>query len=169
MYNCYKLLYINVLLIHIMIHSFKIKILSILILFVACTNQTYNDAGYFVSETSKELNFPFSDASIVGNIIYVSGQVGSEPGTREIVDGGIAAETTQTLDNINMILNDLGSNSDKIFKCLCMLENINDYTEMNKAYTMFFNGRDNLPSRSTFAGSGLALGAKIEIECWATK
>ena len=152
-----------------MIHSFKIKILSILILFVACTNQTYNDAGYFVSETSKELNFPFSDASIVGNIIYVSGQVGSEPGTREIVDGGIAAETTQTLDNINMILNDLGSNSDKIFKCLCMLENINDYTEMNKAYTMFFNSRDSLPSRSTFAGSGLALGAKIEIECWATK
>ena len=68
-----------------------------------------------------------------------------------------------------MILNDLGSNSDKIFKCLCMLEDINDYTEMNKAYTMFFNSRDSLPSRSTFAGSGLALGAKIEIECWATK
>ena len=45
----------------------------------------------------------------------------------------------------------------------------NDYTEMNKAYTMFFNSRDSLPSRSTFAGSGLALGAKIEIECWATK
>ena len=152
-----------------MIHNFKIKILSILILFVTCTTQTYNDAEYFVSDKSKELNFPFSDASIVGNIIYVSGQVGSEPGTREIVEGGIAAETLQTLNNINMILNDLGSNSDKIFKCLCMLEDINDYTEMNKAYTMFFNSRDRLPSRSTFAGSGLALGAKIEIECWATK
>ena len=152
-----------------MIHNFKIKILSILILFVTCTTQTYNDAEYFVSDKSKELNFPFSDASIVGNIIYVSGQVGSESGTREIVEGGIAAETLQTLNNINMILNDLGSNSDKIFKCLCMLEDINDYTEMNKAYTMFFNSRDSLPSRSTFAGSGLALGAKIEIECWATK
>ena len=152
-----------------MTHILKIKVLSILILFSGCSTQTNNDAEYFVSDKSKELNFPFSDASIVGNIIYVSGQVGSEPGTREIVEGGIAAETLQTLNNINMILNDLGSNSDKIFKCLCMLEDINDYTEMNKAYTVFFNNRDSLPSRSTFAGSGLALGAKIEIECWATK
>jgi len=152
-----------------MIHTLKIKILLILILLSSCSNQTYNDAKYFVSETSEELNFPFSDASIVGNIIYVSGQVGSKPGTREIVEGGIGAETIQTLNNIKMVLNDLGSNSDKIFKCLCMLEDINDYTEMNNAYTTFFNGRDNLPSRSTFAGSGLALGAKIEIECWATK
>jgi len=111
----------------------------------------------------------FSDAAIVGNIIYVSGQIGSKPGTREVVEGGISAETTQTLNNIKMVLNDLGSNSDKIFKCLCMLEDINDYNEMNKAYTTFFNSRNNLPSRSTFAGSGLALGAKIEIECWATR
>ena len=152
-----------------MIHILKIKILSILILFCSCSSQTYNEVKYFVSETSEELNFPFSDASIVGNIIYVSGQVGSKPGTREIVDGGIGAETTQTLNNIKMVLNDLGSNSDKIFKCLCMLEDINDYAEMNNAYTTFFSGRENLPSRSTFAGSGLALGAKIEIECWAIK
>ena len=152
-----------------MIHILKFKILSVLILFYSCSSQTYDNVEYFVSETSKELNFPFSDASIVGNIIYVSGQVGSKPGTREIVEGGIGAETTQTLNNINMVLNDLGSNSDKIFKCLCMLEDINDYTEMNNAYTTFFNGRNNLPSRSTFAGSGLALGAKIEIECWAIK
>ena len=152
-----------------MIHIFKVTILSILIFISSCSNQTINNAEYYVSEISKELNFPFSDAAIVGNIIYVSGQIGSKPGTREIVDGGIAAETTQTLNNIMMILNGLGSNSDKIFKCLCMLENIDDYAEMNNAYTRFFNSRDNLPSRSTFAGSGLALGAKIEIECWATK
>ena len=152
-----------------MIQIYRIKILSILIFFSSCSNEIHNDVEYFVSETSKELNFPFSDAAIVGNIIYVSGQIGSKPGTREVVEGGISAETTQTLNNIKMVLNDLGSNSDKIFKCLCMLEDINDYNEMNKAYTTFFNSRDNLPSRSTFAGSGLALGAKIEIECWATK
>ena len=152
-----------------MIQIYRIKILSILIFFSSCSNVIHNDVEYFVSETSKELNFPFSDAAIVGNIIYVSGQIGSKPGTREVVEGGISAETTQTLNNIKMVLNDLGSNSDKIFKCLCMLEDINDYNEMNKAYTTFFNSRNNLPSRSTFAGSGLALGAKIEIECWATK
>ena len=152
-----------------MIHIYRIKILSILIFFSSCSYEIHNDVEYFVSETSKELNFPFSDAAIVGNIIYVSGQIGSKPGTREVVEGGISAETTQTLNNIKMVLNELGSNSDKIFKCLCMLEDINDYNEMNKAYTTFFNSRNDLPSRSTFAGSGLALGAKIEIECWATK
>ena len=155
--------------IHIMIHIIKVKLLSILILFISCSDTNNNDAEYFVSEISEELNFPFSDAAIVGDIIYVAGQIGSKPGTREVVEGGIGAETTQTLNNIKMILNDLGSNSDKIFKCLCMLEDINDYNEMNNAYTTFFNSRNNLPSRSTFAGSGLALGAKIEIECWATR
>ena len=152
-----------------MIHILRLKILSILILFGSCSNEIHNDVEYFISDTSKELNFPFSDAAIVGNIIYVSGQIGAKPGTREVVEGGISAETTQALNNIKMILNDLGSSSDKIFKCLCMLEDIDDYTEMNNAYTTFFNSRNNLPSRSTFAGSGLALGAKIEIECWATK
>ena len=152
-----------------MIHILKIKVLSILILFISCSNHNINDAEYFVSEISKKLNFPFSDAAIVGNIIYVSGQIGSIPGTREVVKGGISAETMQTLDNIKMILNDLGSNPNKIFKCLCMLDNIDDYADMNNAYITFFNSRDKLPSRSTFAGSGLALGAKIEIECWATK
>tara|TARA_B100000886_G_scaffold314860_1_gene252421 strand:+ start:860 stop:1318 length:459 start_codon:yes stop_codon:yes gene_type:complete len=152
-----------------MIHILRIKVLSILILFISCSNHNINDAEYFVSEISKKLNFPFSDAAIVGNIIYVSGQIGSIPGTREVVKGGISAETMQTLDNIKMILNDLGSNPNKIFKCLCMLDNIDDYADMNNAYITFFNSRDKLPSRSTFAGSGLALGAKIEIECWATK
>ena len=73
---------------------------GILILFSSCSTKTHNDAEYYVSETSKELLFPFSDASIVGGIIYVSGQVGSKPGTREIVEGGIGAETTQILNNI---------------------------------------------------------------------
>ena len=152
-----------------MTHILKIKILSTLFLFIGCIDRDINSAEYYVSEISEELSFPFSDAAIVGDIIYVSGQVGSKPGTREVVDGGIGAETMQTLNNIKMILNDLGSSSDKIFKCLCMLEDINDYSDMNNAYTKFFNNRDYLPSRSTFAGSGLALGAKIEIECWATK
>ena len=152
-----------------MIHILRIPVLSIFILFISCSNQNINDTEYFVSEISKKLNFPFSDAAIVGNIIYVSGQIGSKPGTREVVEGGISAETMQTLNNIKMVLNDLGSNTDKIFKCLCMLANIDDYADMNNAYTTFFNSRDKLPSRSTFAGSGLALGAKIEIECWATK
>ena len=151
-----------------MIHYFK-RLFFILILFNSCSYEKNNVAEYYVSENSQKLNFPFSDASIVNNVVYVSGQIGSKPGTRQIVNGGIGEETIQTLNNIKMILNDLGVSSDKIFKCLCMLEDINDYSEMNNAYVSFFKNRKKLPSRSTFAGSGLALGAKIEIECWATK
>tara|TARA_B100001063_G_scaffold90615_1_gene84350 strand:+ start:640 stop:1008 length:369 start_codon:yes stop_codon:yes gene_type:complete len=122
-----------------------------------------------MSSNSKELKFPFSDASIVNNIIYVSGQIGTYSGTREIVKGGISNETTQALENINSILKDLGSSSNKIFKCLCMLDDIKNYDKMNKAYVKFFSERDNMPSRSTFAASGIALKGKIEIECWAIK
>ncbi len=130
-------------------------------------NETSVD--YFMSSNSKELKFPFSDASIVNNIIYVSGQIGTYSGTREIVKGGISNETTQALENINSILKDLGSSSNKIFKCLCMLDDIKNYDKMNKAYVKFFRERDNMPSRSTFAASGIALKGKIEIECWAIK
>ena len=155
----------------------KQLLLFLLILVSSCVTTETHDTHingktkveYYISDNNNKLNFPFSDASIVNNIIYVSGQVGTIPGTREIVKGGVGAETIQTLNNINMILNDLGVDSKNIFKCLCMLKDINDYTEMNNAYTKFFDDRDNLPSRSTFAGSGLALEARIEIECWATK
>ena len=92
--------------------------------------------------------------------------MGNFPGTTELISGGIGPETTQALNNIKSILNQTGSSADNIFKCLCMLSDIDDYSEMNKAYRMFFKENDK-PSRSTFAGSGLALNAKIEIECWA--
>lgn len=150
----------------------KIYIISALILF-SCSNteiiKTDNDKiEHFTSDESEKLGFPFSDATIVDNIIYVSGQVGNRPGTTELISGGIGPETTQALNNIKSIINQLGSSSEHIFKCLCMLSDINDYSEMNQAYRMFFD-EVKKPSRSTFAGSGLALGAKIEIECWAVK
>ena len=104
----------------------------------------------------------------MNDIIYVSGQIGTIAGTRELIDGGIGNETSQALKNINSILESLGSSSDKIFKCLCMLNEIEDYEKMNEAYVDFFNQRKNLPSRSTF-GARIALEGKIEIECWATK
>tara|TARA_A100001011_G_C14261797_1_gene822784 strand:- start:68 stop:526 length:459 start_codon:yes stop_codon:yes gene_type:complete len=131
-------------------------------------NINVSSVDYFVSKNSKELNLPFSDASIMNDIIYVSGQVGTIAGTRELIDGGIGNETSQALKNINSILESLGSSSDKIFKCLCMLNEIEDYEKMNEAYVDFFNERKNLPSRSTFGGR-IALEGKIEIECWATK
>ncbi len=108
---------------------------------------------------------PFSAAVRVGDVIYLSGQIGNRIGTRELVAGGIAPETRQTLENIRTILEAAGSSLDRVFKCTVFLADIADYGAMNEVYATFFPADP--PARSTVAGSGLALGAKVEIECMA--
>ena len=154
----------------------KKMIIAILIMTSSCegtrTNNYNNGSStqidYYVSENAKKLDFPFSDATIVNNVIYVSGQVGNIPGSNELVKGGIKEETRQTMKNIEGILTSLGSSMEKVFKCTCMLSDISEWGEMSAEYRKVFNDNKK-PSRSAFAGTGLALGAKVEIECWAVK
>ena len=108
---------------------------------------------------------PFSSAVRVGDMIYMSGQIGNLPGTRELASGGVAGETRQTLENIKGVLEYAGSSMDRIVKCTVFLVDIADYPAMNEVYASYF-GADP-PARSTVAGSGLALGARVEIECLA--
>jgi reactive intermediate/imine deaminase len=108
---------------------------------------------------------PFSTAVRVGDLIYLSGQVGTLPGTRELASGGVAGETRQTLENIKAVLEYAGSSLDRVVKCTVFLTDINDYAAMNEVYASYFTGDP--PARSTVAGSGLALGASVEIECMA--
>lgn len=108
---------------------------------------------------------PFSPAVKVGNIIYLSGQLGNTMGTRTLVPGGIGPETRQTLANIRTVLEAAGSSLDRVFKCTVFLADIKDYEAMNAEYAKVFGVKP--PARSTIAGSGLALGARVEIECMA--
>ena len=128
---------------------------------------TYGQNGveYINSQENIDSGYPFSEAVIVNNIVYLSGKVGRLP-SGELIKGGIEAETTQTLKNIESVLRRIDLTKEDIFKCTCMLVDIKDWPKMSKAYKSFFE-RENLPARSAFAGSGLALGAKIEIECLA--
>ena len=109
---------------------------------------------------------PFSTAVRVGNVLYLSGQIGNLPGTRQLVDTGVTKQTQQTLDNIKAVLTHAGSSMERVFKCTVFLVNIADFAKMNEVYTTFFP--KDPPARSTVAGSGLALGARVEIECLAT-
>ncbi|MCX7972998.1 MAG: RidA family protein [Candidatus Aminicenantes bacterium] len=108
---------------------------------------------------------PFSEAVRVGHWLILSGQLGRDPRTGQLVEGGIEAETRQVLENIKRTLEKYGSSLDKVVKCTVMLTDMADWEKMNKIYLSFFP--KNRPARSTFGVSGLAGGAKIEIECWA--
>ena len=112
------------------------------------------------------VGLPFSSAVRVGNVLYLSGQIGNKPGTRELGDTGVAGQTRQTLENIKTVLAHAGSSLERVFKCTVFLSDIADYGKMNDVYATYFP--KDPPARSTVAGSGLALGARVEIECLAT-
>ena len=137
----------------------------ILILLTAVNTYGQNNIKYINSQKNIDSGYPFSEAVIVDNIVYLSGKVGRLP-NGQLIKGGIEAETIQTLKNIESVLEKVDLTKEDIFKCTCMLVDIKDWPKMSKAYKSFFE-RKNLPARSAFAGGGLALGAKVEIECLA--
>ena len=115
---------------------------------------------------NEQSKLPFSKAVRVGNTLYLSGELGAKPGTMELVPGGIGPETRQTMENIKATLEAHGSDMQHVVKCLVMLADINEWAEMNEVYRTYFTGR--FPARSAMGASGLALGARVEIECIAT-
>ncbi len=113
---------------------------------------------------------PFSPAVRVGNLIFLSGQIGTDGASatgNALVPGGIEAETKQTLENIRTTLAAVGSSMDKVVKCTVMMADMSEWDRMNTIYRSYFTpGR--LPARSALGANGLALGARVEIECIAT-
>ncbi|HEU0223161.1 MAG TPA: Rid family hydrolase, partial [Paracoccaceae bacterium] len=95
-------------------------------------------AKHFQSETARKLNLPFSEAVIVGDLIFLSGQLGNRPGTPELVEGGIQGEARQTMENIGAVLQANGSSFDKIVKCTIMLADIADWPAFNEVYLTYF-------------------------------
>ncbi|WP_439580204.1 RidA family protein [Elioraea sp.] len=118
------------------------------------------------SPAAKAAKLPFSQAVRVGDVLYLSGMLGNVPGKAELVPGGLEAETRQTMENIHAVLAENGLTFDAVFKCTVMLADISRWTEFNRVYLACFDP-DRLPARSAFGANGLALGAQVEIECWA--
>ena len=106
---------------------------------------------------------PFSAAVRIGDLVFLSGQIGNVPGTRQLADTGIAGQTRQTFENIKTVLAAAGTSLERVVKCTVFLVDMRDYAGMNAVYAEYFP--KDPPARSTVAGSGLALGARVEIEC----
>lgn len=100
----------------------------------------------------------------VGDVLYLSGQLGFAPG-QGLVPGGIGPETRQTMENIKRLLESVGSAMDRVVKCTVYLADIADFQAMNAEYRSFFPS--NPPARTTVAVAGLVSNARVEITCLA--
>jgi 2-iminobutanoate/2-iminopropanoate deaminase len=109
---------------------------------------------------------PFSDAVRVGHMLYLSGQVGTDAAFG-LVPGGIRAESRQTMENVKRVLERHGSSMERVVKCTVMLADMSVWGAFNEVYVNYFR-KDRLPARSALGANGLALGARVEVECWAT-
>lgn len=108
-------------------------------------------------------NLPFVSARNAGGLLWMSGQIGNLPTTMTLAGDSIEVQMQQTLSNIGDVLRDHDLGYNDVVKCTLMLDDISQWASANEVYKQFFN--DHLPTRSAFGSSGLALGAKVEIEC----
>lgn len=105
---------------------------------------------------------PYSVAIVAGGFVFTAGQVGLDPVTNMIVEGGVEAETRQALTNIKNVLEASGSNLGLVVKSTVFLRDMNDFSKMNAIYGEFFT--ENFPARSAVQVAALPKGAAVEIE-----
>jgi len=105
---------------------------------------------------------PYSQAARAGGLLFTAGQVGFDPATGELVDGGIAEQTERVLGNLRAILEASGAAMTSVLKTTVFLVDMADFAEMNAVYATAFG--DHRPARSTVAVAALPRGARVEIE-----
>ncbi len=106
---------------------------------------------------------PYSHAAQVGNVLFCSGQIPLDPGSMQIVEGGIEAQTEQVIANIKALLATVDATLDNVAKTTIFLTDLGDFATVNGIYSEAFG--DHKPARSTIQVAALPLGASVEIEC----
>ncbi|WP_296354895.1 Rid family detoxifying hydrolase [Winogradskyella sp.] len=133
--------------------------------FLTCEGKKFEIIFHQSHEPSR-VNVPFSDAVETEELLFLTGQIGKNHKTGELVSGGIEAETKQVIENIKDVLEYHNLSLDEVVKCTVILKNIDDFKAFNAVYTTYFTKK---PARTTYAASGLAGGASIEIDVIAAK
>ncbi len=105
---------------------------------------------------------PYSQAIVAGDLLFCSGQVGLDPSTGDLVDGGLKAQVERGLQNLSAVLEEAGASLDDVLKTTVFLVSMEDFPAMNEIYGRFF--REAYPARSTVAVAALPKGAVFEIE-----
>ena len=110
---------------------------------------------------------PYSQAAIVGDLVFTAGQVALDPTTGTVIEGGIEAQTARVLENLAAVLAAAGSSLSQVVKTTVFLTDMADFPAMNQVYAEEFG--DHKPARATVAVAGLPLGVRVEIEVVATR
>jgi 2-iminobutanoate/2-iminopropanoate deaminase len=118
----------------------------------------------FNSGRTLPTGLPFPEGVRVGNLLFLSGVIGHLPGELRLPVGGIVAEARQALQNIRSVLQGQGLDLQDLVRCTVMLADMADWAAFNDVWRERF-GPLPLPARSAFGCQGLALGARVEIEC----
>jgi len=105
---------------------------------------------------------PYSQAIRAGDFLFVSGQLGLDPATKKMVEGGFAAEAERALMNISAILEAAGGTMADVVKTTVLLQSMDDFPRLNEVYARFFAGE--YPARAAYQVARLPLGALVEIE-----
>lgn len=149
----------------------RLLLLAVLLSLSACnanspdSNDTA-DIRFVASEGLIESGFPLSDFVEADGWLFLSGTLGTTP-DQKLVPGGIGPETRQTMENIKATLEAEGLGMDNVVKCMVMLADMEEWSTFNGIYEKFFDGT--YPARSAFAAAGLAIGARVEVECIARR
>jgi len=105
---------------------------------------------------------PFSQAVQVGGFLFFSGQVGQDPATGKVVEGGVVSETERVFQNLSAVLKAAGKSFDDVACARVFLTNMSDYVAMNTIYAKHF--RPPFPARTAIGVAALPLGACVEID-----
>jgi len=149
--------------------SVALLLASLLLPMLACATPPSSSAGahpqFYLSPDPVLKDMPFSEATRAGDLLIVSGEIGSLPGKMVLAPGGITGEARQAIENIRGILRRHGATLRDVVQCTVFLSDMKDWPAFNTVYREFF--KPPYPARSATGASGLALGARVEMQCTA--
>lgn len=125
-------------------------------------NNSHHEKKIVVTDKAPKAIGPYSAGVSTGHLVFTAGQLGMDPKTGDLVEGGIQAQTRQALNNLKAVLEAAGSKLELVIKTTVFLKDINAFGQMNEVYGTFFT--ENFPARSAFQVAALPKGADVEIE-----
>ena len=144
----------------------RLAVLAVaLVLLSGCMHAMRDSAEveHFPMANDPEGKLPFADVVRAGKFLFQSGKLGIDPATMKLVPGGIQPETRQTMELIKAGFARHGVGMERVVKCTVFLADMKEWGAMNEVYLQYFPAGK--PARSALGASGLALGARVEIEC----